>query len=156
MIKPSQKMQLKMKMVAMIAANADIRAALEVSNASEDITYKRVLPYLYIDDIQDEVRSLVCVEVNNPQRRSYANEYFHTNDISVWVISHRDDMRTEFGGTRVDVLENIILNEFAWENELGLELKPNESIIRVLSNKYYAREILFNQVDLNNLNCGTK
>ena len=48
------------------------------SNVDEKVMYENVFPYLYVDDVQDEVKTYICIEVSVPKTLdfTYKNIFF--------------------------------------------------------------------------------
>lgn len=150
----SDTMQFKTRIATMLCANQDIVEVLDVEDPNKELLYNTIYPFIYIPGIEETVRTVICYVLDCP--RIDKNEYFKEARLVFYVISHRDHMKTTYGGTRTDVLEGLIINMLNWSVELGLELRLKASEEKNISNNYHARIITFETLKLNSLNCGIK
>lgn len=115
--------------------------AIETNNALNGDYYRNVciFDFLRLPDFKSDVRNYVCFEV----RESNPFDSHITRRVIFRVVSHLDEMITDWGVSRVDLLACIIKNEFNWSNELGTTLIKQYDEPSMADNDYYYREISY-------------
>ena len=114
----------------------------------DNLIYKQVFPYLYVDDTQTEVLTYICLEVDIPRMPSHTVK---SMQVTIWVYSHKDDMRYSrkgFSGTKVDILSDIVERALHNSDKFGIGKLVLSSVNHFLPNtKYYGRQLIFNTSD---------
>lgn len=133
---------------------------LQVLNVTESeiengLVYRRIYPYLYINNTQTVSETYICIEVNiNSTSR---NNVYSYPQITIDIVSHQDDMKLNLAGisaTKIDYLGELIDEIFNGKSGYGignLELKLNKA--GSLNDTYRYRELIFKSVDINDSVC---
>lgn len=109
------------------------------------IVYKQVFPYLYINDIQTEVLSYLCFEVDVPR---IPTGTIKEMKIIFWAYCHKDCMKYSkkgYLGTRADVLADAIERELNDSNKFGIGKLHLDSVtyLNSANKSYYGRQLIF-------------
>lgn len=116
----------------------------ELDNSGDIVdryAYKNVciFDYMKLPEFKTNVRNYICFEI----RDSNPFDSHITRRIIFRVVSHLDEMETDWGVNRPDLLACIIKNEFDWTNLLGISLMKQYDEASVADNDYYYREISY-------------
>ena len=71
-------------------------------------------------------------------------------------ICHLDDMKTEFGIDRHDLLAYLVRDIFHWSNDFGLQFKLVYNKESTIDSDYYCRTLKFERECTNSLNKATR
>ena len=127
---------------------------LEKINASpEDYRNINIFSYLKIPDTQSVVKNFICFEVDTTEE-VFNNNVMVTKLVKFRTVSHVDDVETEYGIDRQDLLALIVKDRFNWSNILGMQLKKIYDSGKVTENDYYYRDIYFKTTVTNSLQKG--
>ena len=106
---------MKVEIMSRIVSDQDICKAIRYNHSDfleqPDITnpysliYENVFPYRVIPNLADEAKTYINLSLD---KWRYINNSFKTGDIVIYIISHVDIMRTDYGSCRVDYLANKI------------------------------------------------
>ena len=114
-----------------------------------DMEYKQVFDYPYVDGTQEEVMPFVCVETVCRG----TNRTVKSMDLYIWIFVHRDCMQMEsnvksYMGNRADVLTDIIERLLRDSDDLGIG-KPSLDDISytVPQSSYYGRQLKYSIPD---------
>lgn len=116
---------------------------LQAKNAPpEDYHNVNIFSYLKIPDTQSVVKNFICFEIND------VNEVYHTSnfverDVIFRTVSHKDDVKTEYGIDRQDLLGMLVKDRMSWTNYMGMRLQKEYDSGKVAENGYYYRDIRF-------------
>lgn len=128
---------------------------LENINASpEDYYNVNIFSYLKIPETQSVVKNFICFEVDDTEE-VYGNNVMISKLVRFRTVSHEDDIITEYGMNRQDLLALIIKDRFNWSNILGMQLKKIYDEGKVSENDYYYRDIWYKTITPNSLQKGT-
>lgn len=72
--------------------------------------------------------------------------------IQFHAICHLDDMKTEYGMDRHDLLGYLIRDRFNWTNLFGLQFRLIENKESTVDSDYYCRTLVFEAKKPNSLN----
>lgn len=92
---------------------------------SDELIYKQIFPFYYIPDTQTKAQSYVIMKVNG---LGVKNKIYSKAEVYICVVSHQDIMQTKGGGTRIDLMGEIIEDLFNGRDDFGfgeMELKFN-------------------------------
>lgn len=142
----SPTMKYKNQVANSLANNRDIIQVLE-PDPTKKLMYSYIFPYLFVPGVEETVRSVVCFALNS--NNQYGNDWFKDSSLIFYLICHNKHLETEYGGTRVDVLEGLVIEEFNQNNRFGLTLKLKQSQESVLNSTYYFRTLVFNTLAYN-------
>lgn len=114
-----------------------------------DMEYKQVFDYPYVDGTQEEVMPFVCVETVCRG----TNRTVKSMDLYIWIFVHRNCMQMEsniksYMGNRADVLTDIIERLLRDSDDLGIG-KPSLDDIgyTVPQSSYYGRQLKYSIPD---------
>lgn len=128
--------------------NVDLQAA---GAAPEDYRGVNIFSFLKIPDTQSTVKNFLCFDIN------VDGDYFYDDAFLKYYmvfrcVSHEDDVVTEYGVDRQDLIAMIISNRFAWTNFMGMQLVPEYNMAKIAENGYYYREMRFKMSSPNAFN----
>lgn len=109
---------------------------------NEKVNKPQILSYLKINDIQDEVLNFIMFDIADSDVMRY-NSFIKEQIVTVMCFVHENDMDTEYGVNRVDLLSYIVKDLLCWTNDLGLHAKCISDKPSIQDAKYYARVLEF-------------
>lgn len=109
-----------------------------------------IFNYLKIPKTRSEVGNYICFEVDDIEQVRY-NEALITKQIIFRTVAHGDDVKTDWGIARQDLLAMIIKSEFDWSNIFGMHISKVYDKGRVSEDGYYYREVIYETTTANNL-----
>ena len=109
-----------------------------------------IFNYLKIPETQSVVKNFICFEVDDIEQVRY-NEILITKQITFRTVAFEDDVKTDWGIARQDLLAMIIKNEFDWSNVFGMHISKVYDKGRISEDGYYYREIVYETTVANNL-----
>lgn len=114
----------------------------------EDLIYKQIFPYLYVDETQTEVKTYICFEVDVPR---IPTGTVKDMKLIVWAYSHKDGMKYTkkgYSGTKVDILVDMIEKQLRESDKFGIG-KPQllSCTYFIPNNKYYGKQMVYNMPD---------
>lgn len=110
-----------------------------------------IFGFLRIPTTQDTVRNFICFTVDDIEENRF-NEVMKKQYIQFYVICHLDDIKTEYGIDRHDLIGYLIRDTFNWSNMFGLQFKLIENKERTMDSDYYCRVLVFEATKPNSLN----
>lgn len=145
----------KQQLTSLIINNAAIVKLInepEITNP-EDLIYHNIYDFVRIPETIDEEKTYICIKVDVPQvyRSSFL---FKQLIISIYIISHQNQMITEYGGTRIDLISALLDKMLNGRKDIGkkkLELISN--IEDSIGSKHRCRIMKFKAEDINNSKC---
>lgn len=127
---------------------------LEKLDASpEDYHNVNIFSYLKIPKTQSVVKNYICFEVDDTEE-IYGNNVMISKLVRFRTVCHEDDIETEYGIDRQDLLALIIKDRFNWSNILGMQLKKIYDEGKISENDYYYRDIWYKTITPNSLQKG--
>lgn len=108
----------------------------------EDYCNVNIFSYLKIPDTQSVVKNFLCFDVHD-LNEVYGTANYVERDIVFRCVSHEDDVKTEYGINRHDLLGMLIRDRFSWTNYMGMQFQKEYDAGKVAENGYYYREIKF-------------
>lgn len=106
------------------------------------VSHPQILSFLKVNDIQTEVLNFIMFDISD-ERASYTNEMIKHQILTVMILVQEDDMETEYGIDRVDLLSYIVKDLLCWSNETGLHYRLESDTFGVTESQYYARTLKF-------------
>lgn len=112
---------------------------------AENIVYKQIFPYLYVDEVQTNTKSYLCVEVNVSSQPTASVKNMM---ITVWCYCHKDIMKYSkngYLGTRADILADMAemaIRGVARDFGIG-KLKLSSVEYMYPHREYYGRQLIF-------------
>lgn len=158
----------KAKVQKMFQADPDLRAALDEFEKLPLNTYKdknnpteaekkernrildynkkidkpQIVPWIKVNNIQTEVMNFLMFDIYD-ERMDYDNSYYKRQILQVMILVHEDDMETEYGIPRTDLIDYIVKDLLCGTNYLGLRLLCSADTFQITDNQYYCRTINF-------------
>ena len=138
-----------------LIADPDILEALhnpdiDIENSDEFLD-NNIYGFIRIPTTQDTVRNFICFTVDDIEEHRF-NEVMKTQYIQFNCISHLDDMKTEYGMDRHDLLGYLVRDTFNWTNDFGLQFKLIYNKESTIDSDYYCRTLKFESTKTNALN----
>ena len=110
-----------------------------------------IFGFIRIPTTQDTVRNFICVTIDDIEEHRY-NEVMKYQNLQFTVICHLNDMKTEYGIDRHDLLGYLIRDTFNWTNLFGLQFKLIYNKESTIDSDYYCRTLKFEAIKPNTLN----
>ena len=142
-----------------LIADTDILEALH--NASIDMDSpdefldNNIYGFVRIPTTQDTVRNFICFTVDDIEDHRY-NSHFKVQQIQFVCICHLDDMKTEYGIDRHDLLGYLVRDLFNHTNEFGKQFKLVYNKESTIDGDYYCRTLKFERDTTNSLQKATR
>ena len=119
----------------------------------EDLIYHNIYDFVRVPETIDEERTYICLKVDVPEvyRSSFL---FKQLIITIYIISHQNQMITEYGGTRIDLISALVDKMLNGRKDIGkkkLELISN--IEDGIGSKHRCRILKFKASDIDNGKC---
>lgn len=111
--------------------------------------------FIRIPQTQDTVRNFICFTVDDIEDHRY-NSHMKVQQIQFNCICHLNDMKTEFGIDRHDLLGYLVRDMFNWTNDFGKQFKLVYNKESTIDSDYYCRTLKFERDITNNLNNATR
>lgn len=127
----------------------------EILTYNKNIKHEQIVPWIKLNGIQREVLNFIMYEIED-ERISYINSKLKHQRITFWILVHENDMETEYGVPRTDLLGYLIKDNLNWSNALGSQLTCIEDGFRIVDNTYYCRMITFQTEEVNGIYGGNK
>lgn len=111
--------------------------------------------FIRIPQTQDTVRNFICFTVDDIEDHRY-NSHMKVQQIQFNCICHLDDMKTDYGIDRHDLLGYLVRDIFNWSNDFGLQFKLVYNKESTIDSDYYCRTLKFERECTNSLNKATR
>ena len=137
-----------------LIADTDILEALHTNidiDSPDEFLDNNIYDFIRIPQTQDTVRNFICFTVDDIEENRF-NEVIKTQYIQFHAICHLDDMKTEYGISRHDLLGYLIRDIFNWTNMFGLQFHLISNKESTIDSDYYCRTLQFNAEKPNMLN----
>lgn len=131
----------------------ELKLRQEIMDYNERIQHEQIVPWLKLNGIQKEVLNFVMFDIDDSDV-SYTNNVIKNQYLIVMCLVHEDDMETEYGIPRTDLLDYIVKDLLCWTNAFGMQLKCVNDFNDIIDTKYYARTIKFKIQEINNVQGG--
>jgi hypothetical protein len=146
----------KHKVMTELTSNIDILSTLHNNDLESKLNWEHpngdmyrnvnIFDYMKLPSLKDEIENYICFEVST--LASYSNDFTNVN-VVFRTVSHVNDMRTDWGIQRHDLLALIIKNQFDWTKVFGKTLHKVSDVGKIGEDDFYYREIVY-QCDLPN------
>lgn len=124
---------------------------LQQSEAPPDEYFgNNIFSFVRVPGTRDKVKNFICFSVSDLQDVKY-NEVMKIQNVQFVVFCHADDIVTEYGIDRHDLLGYLIRDLFNWSNLLGLQLKLVYNKESVTDTDFYVRTLKFEATKPNSL-----
>lgn len=137
-----------------LIADTDILEALNSEidiDSPDEFLDTHIYGFIRIPQTQDSVRNFICFTVDDIEDHRF-NEVMKAQHIQFNCICHLDDMKTEYGIDRHDLLGFLIRDVFNWTNIFGLQFKLVYNKESTIDSDYYCRTLKFEATKPNMLN----
>ena len=142
-----------------LIADTDILEALNNKDidldSPDEFLDTNIFGFIRIPQTQDTVRNFICFTVDDIEEHRY-NEVMKIQYIQFNCICHLDDMKTEYGIDRHDLLSYLVRSIFNWTNDFGLQFKLVYNKESTIDSDYYCRTLKFERECTNSLNRATR
>ena len=136
-----------------LIADPDILEALHNTNidldSPDEFLDANIFGFIRIPQTQDTVKNFICFIVNDIEP-SY-NSHLKVQQIQFTCICHLDDMKTQYGIDRHDLLGFLVRENFNWSNDFGLQFKLVYNQESTIDSDYYCRTLKFERECTNSL-----
>lgn len=120
----------------------ELKIREEIEEYNKKVDSKQIVPYLKLNGVQKEVNNFIMFDVRDYDV-SYTNKMIKNQQIIVMCMCHEDDMDTEYGVTRTDLLAYIVKDLLQWSNITGTQLKCISDFDDIIDDRYYCRVLKF-------------
>ena len=138
-----------------LIADTDILEALHNPDipldSPDEFLDANIYGFIRIPQTQDTVRNFICFTVDDIEPDRY-NSHMKVQQIQFNCICHLDDMKTEYGIDRHDLLGYLVRDTFNWSNDFGLQFKLVYNKESTIDSDYYCRTLKFEATQPNSLN----
>ena len=120
-------------------------------DSPDEFLDNNIYGFIRVPTTQDTVRNFICFIVYDGEPDRF-NEVMKVQYIQFNCICHLEDMKTEFGMDRHDLLGYLVRDNFNWTNIFGLQFKLVSNKESVIDSDYYCRTLTFEATKPNALN----
>ncbi len=142
-----------------LIADVDILEALHNPvidlDSPDEFLDNNIYGFIRIPQTQDTVRNFICFTVDDIEDHRF-NSHMKVQQIQFNCICHLEDMKTEYGIDRHDLLGYLVRDIFNWSNDFGLQFKLVYNKESTIDSDYYCRTLKFERETTNNLNNATR
>ena len=131
----------------------ELKERQEIEDYNERIQHEQIVPWLKLNGIQKEVLNFIMFDIDDTDV-SYTNNVIKNQYLIVMCLVHEDDMETEYGIARTDLLDYIVKDLLCWTNAFGMQLKCVNDFQDIIDSRYYARTLKFKIQEINNVQGG--
>ena len=150
--------EIKRKIKQMLISDSDILEALHSEidmDSPDEFLDTHIFGFIRIPTTQDTVRNFICFTVDDIEDHRF-NSHMKVQQIQFACICHLEDMKTEFGIDRHDLISYIVRDIFNWSNEFGKQFKLVYNKESTIDSDYYCRTLKFERDTTNSLNNATR
>ena len=119
----------------------ELKKREEIEIYNELITHEQIVPFLKLINLQKEVLNFIMFEIED--REVSYNPAVKEQYVTVMCLVHEDDVDTEYGICRQDLLSYLVKDLLSWTNALGKQLQCVNDFGDITDFKYYCRTIKF-------------
>ena len=142
-----------------LIADMDILEALHNPNVDidspDEFLDNNIYGFIRIPQTQDTMRNFICFTVDDIEDHRF-NSHMKVQQIQFVCICHLDDIKTEYGIDRHDLIAYLVRDVFNWSNDFGLQFKLVYNKESTIDSDYYCRTLKFERECTNNLNKATR
>lgn len=122
----------------------ELKKRQEILDYNLKIQHEQIVPWIKLNDVQKEVLNFVMFDIwDQTDRYGRGGKAVKNQLIEVYVVVHEDDMMTEYGIARTDLLSYIIRDLLCWTNAMGRQLWCYEDKPMIMDSAYYIRRMRF-------------
>ena len=138
-----------------LIADTDILEALHNTDldidSPDEFLDTNIFGFIRIPTTQDTVRNFICFIVDDVEADRF-NTHMKVQNIQFNCICHLDDMKTEYGIDRHDLIGYLVRDLFNFTNDFGLQFKLVYNKESTIDSDYYCRTLKFEATQPNSLN----
>jgi hypothetical protein len=120
-------------------------------DSPDEFLDNNIYGFIRVPKTQDTVRNFICFTVDDIEADRF-NEVMKTQYIQFNCICHLEDMKTEFGIDRHDLLGYLVRDTFNWSDDFGSQFKLVYNKESTIDSDYYCRTLKFESTQVNSLN----
>lgn len=120
----------------------ELRIRQEIIEYNEKINHDQIVGHLKLNGLQKEVLNFLMFDIRDEEDH-YGSTITKKQYIEVMCVVHEDDMMTEYGIERTDLLSFLVRDLLCWSNSLGFHIELEEDRPYILDNDYYSRRMRF-------------
>lgn len=120
----------------------ELKVRQEINEYNEKIHHDQIVGHLKLNGLQKEVLNFIMFDIRD-EEAGYGTTITKKQYIEVMCVVHENDMMTEYGIERTDLLSYIIRDLLCWSNALGFHIELEEDRPYILDNDYYSRRMRF-------------
>lgn len=124
-------------------------------DSPDEFLDNNIYGFIRIPQTQDTVRNFICFTVDDIEDSRF-NSHMKVQQIQFNCICHLEDMKTDYGIDRHDLLGYLVRDVFNWSNDFGLQFKLVYNKESTIDSDYYCRTLKFERECTNNLNKATR
>jgi len=128
----------KYRIMNKLVSDSDIISSLHGSNNPSACRNSSIISYLKIPDLQDSVKTYICYDV-----QLIGNGDMSDVTIIFRIVTYKDEVMTDWGIPRQDLIGAIIKHRFDWSNIFGLHLELAQDAPNIGEDGFYYREIIY-------------
>ena len=121
---------------------AELAERKRITEYNFKVSKPQIIPFLKVNDIQTEVLNFIMFDISD-EKDSYQSDMIKFQYLTVMPLVIEDDMETEYGIVRIDLLSYIIKDLLCWSNDTGLHWKLVSDTFGITDTKYYSRTLKF-------------
>ena len=120
-------------------------------DSPDEFLDSHIYGFIRVPQTQDKVRNFICFTVDDIEDNRF-NEVMKTQYVQFNCICHLEDMKTDYGIDRHDLLGYLIRDIFNWTNDFGIQFKLIYNKESTIDSDYYCRTLKFEATKVNSLN----
>lgn len=124
-------------------------------NEPDSYLDKNIFDYIRIPGTTKDVSNFICFDVKQ-ERNSYTNEHLKIQKYIFMVFCHEDDIKTQYGMSRHDLLSYLIRDIFNFSNMFGTQIVEYSNVPGISDTHYSSRTITFSAATPNSLQRAVK
>ena len=120
-------------------------------DSPDEFLDNNIYDFIRVPKTQDTVRNFICFTVDDIEGDRW-NEAMKTQYMQFYCICHLDDITTDYGMNRCDLLGYLVRDIFNHTNMFGKQFKEITNKEKTMDSDYYCRILTFEASKLNHLN----
>lgn len=122
----------------------ELKKRQEILDYNRAIQHEQIVPWIKLNGVQKEVLNFIMFDIwDQTDRYDRGGKAVKNELIEVYCVVHEDDMDTEYGIARTDLLSYIVRDLLCWTNALGRQLRCYEDKPMIIDAQYYIRRMRF-------------
>lgn len=124
-------------------------------DSPDEFLDNNIYGFIRIPQTQDTVRNFICFTVDDIEDHKF-NSHFKIQQIQFVCICHLENMKTDYGIDRHDLLGYLVRDLFNYSNDFGKQFKLVYNKESTIDSDYYCRTLKFERDITNSLNKATR